>query len=172
MCAVQMPTVKVEALWLRLFVCRIINDLPLILHKCQGQADRKQTGRTLTFGIGQAGSRSRSLLSASRQTEVNNQYHLITLITLFCAALLFFHSHFFFCGFVLGTYFIALRFRYPNAFVTGGMAECLDDSTINVLLPHFAFAFQSATVRRKRMKRVYQLQHAKCYNLLAFGQYL
>lgn len=89
MCAVQMPTVKVEALWLRLFVCRIINDLPLILHKCQGQADRKQTGRTLTFGIGQAGSRSRSLLSASRQTEVNNQYHLITLITLFCAALLF-----------------------------------------------------------------------------------
>jgi len=98
MCAVQMPTVKVEALWLRLFVCRIINDLPLILHKCQGQADRKQTGRTLTFGIGQAGSRSRSLLSASRQTEVNNQYHLITLITLFCAALLFFHSHFFFAA--------------------------------------------------------------------------
>lgn len=41
-----MPMVKVEALWLQLFVCRIINDLPLILPKChEGLAGRQKADR-------------------------------------------------------------------------------------------------------------------------------
>lgn len=134
--------VKVEALWLRLFVCRIINDLPLILHKCQGQrqADRKQTGAGNINIQHWAGRQSSRQSPVASQTEVNNQYHLITLITLFVP--LVFCALYTFCCFVLWGFTLSdCDSRYPNAFVTGGIAECLDDSSIKCIIALFCFCF-------------------------------